>query len=101
MDEWGYAQSDPGEQLARLHFFSMKKLQDRVEIDVTITVKEFITPPFGALTFFAQADKETNQKIGPYIPFGWGSTLLEALRNCMKEVNRFPYEGDLQKPASV
>ena len=34
MSEWGYAQQDPREQLALLHSFSIKKLQDGAEIDM-------------------------------------------------------------------
>jgi hypothetical protein len=92
MDDWGYAQTDPREQLAQLHLFSVKKLQDEMEIEMTITVKEFFTPPLGGLRFFAEADKQTNQKVAPYTPCGWGSTLLEALAACMREIDRFPYQ---------
>ena len=92
MNDWGYAQANPSEQLARLHFYSMKKCQAGGDIEVTITVKEFFTPQDPALMFFAQADKQTNQKVVPYTPCGWGKTLLEALARCVEEVNRFPYQ---------
>jgi hypothetical protein len=92
MNDWGYAQSNPREQLARVHVFCIKKVQDGAEIEMTITVKEFFTPPLGALQFFAQADKQTNQKVAPYTPSGWGSTMLEALGACVREINRFRYE---------
>ncbi len=92
MNDWGYAQQDPAEQLARLHYFSMKKVQAGGAIDFLITVKEFITPPDPAHIFFAQADKQTNQRVAPYTPCGWGKTLLSALQECVREVNRFPYE---------
>jgi hypothetical protein len=91
MNEWGYAQRDPAEQLARLHFFSMTKLQAGGNIDFLITVKEYVTPKDPALVFFAQADKQTNQRVAPYTPCGWGKTLLAALEECVREVNRFPY----------
>jgi hypothetical protein len=91
MSDWGYAQSNPNERLARLHYFSMKKLQDGVEIEMTITVQEFFTPSDPAILFFAQADKQTNQKVAPFTPCGWGRTLLEALEECVRSVNRFPY----------
>ena len=45
------------------------------------------------MRFFAQADKQTNQKTAPYLPTGWGSNLLQALSACIKEIKRFPYEG--------
>lgn len=93
MNDWGYAQGHPSEQLARLHYFSMiKKTQAGGEVEFTITVKEFVTPKDGALVFFAQADKQTNQKLAPYTPCGWGKTLLGALQECVREINRFPYQ---------
>jgi hypothetical protein len=93
MTDWGYAQSHPKEHLARLHFFSMKKIEPGGEVDLTITVKEFFTPQERALAFFAQADIQTNQGVAPYTPAGWGQTLLEALEACVREVNRFPHLG--------
>jgi hypothetical protein len=92
MSDWEFAQTDPAEQLGRLYFFSMKKLQGSEEIDFTITVKEFCTPKNPALKFFAQADKETNQHAAAYTPSGWGKTMLEALSACIREINRFPYQ---------
>jgi hypothetical protein len=92
MSDWGYAQTDPVEQLARVHYFSVKKVQDGEEIEMQIMVKEYFTPPLGGLQFFAQTDKHTNQKIAPYRPSGWGSTMLEALGACVREMNRFPYQ---------
>lgn len=98
MNDWAYAQGHPSEQLARLHHFSMiKKTQAGTEVEFTITVKEFATPKDGALVFFAQADKQTNQTVAPYTPCGWGKTLLGALQECVREINRFPYyEQDAQ-----
>jgi len=92
MSDWQFAQSDPNEQLALLHYFTMKKLQGAEEIDFMITVKEFSTPKNLALKFFAQADKETNQQVVAYTPSGWGKTMLEALAACIREINRFPYQ---------
>jgi len=91
MNDWGYAQAHPDEEFAKLHLFSMKKRQDGDEIEFTITVKEFFTPKDPALKFFAEADKQTNQKVLPFTPCGWGVTLLGALEECVKAVNRFPY----------
>jgi hypothetical protein len=93
MNDWGYAQAHPAEQLARLHHFSMLKQQEGGEIEITITVKEFFSPKDPMLLFLAQADKQTNQKVAAYTPSGWGRTLLEALERCVREVNRFPYQG--------
>jgi hypothetical protein len=94
MDDWQYAQHNPTEQLARLHFFTVKKLQEGKEIDFTITVKEFVTPKDGMMTFFAEADKQTNQRVAPYTPCGWGRNLLAALEECIREIHRFPYHGE-------
>ena len=94
MKEWGFAQNHPNEELAQLHLFSMKKQQPNGEIEFTITVKEFITPKEPTMHFFAQADKETNQLTAAYRPCGWGKTMLEALAECVRAINRFPYEGE-------
>ena len=93
MHEWTYAQTDPSEQLAQVHYFSMKKLQPDGEVEFIITVKEFCTPKDPAARFLAQTDKQTNQKVATYTPTGWGTSLLEALSECVKAVNRFPYQG--------
>jgi hypothetical protein len=45
------------------------------------------------MLFYAQADKQTNQKTVPYTPVGWGRTLLEALADCIRAIHKFPYEG--------
>jgi len=97
MDDWGYAQRHPDEEFARLHLFYMKKKQDSEDIEFIITVKEFFTPKDPALKFFAQADKQTNQNVMPFTPSGWGTSLLAALEECVKAVNRFPYH----KPEST
>ena len=102
MNDWQYAQTDPREQLARLHFFSIKKLQGEAEIEMIITVKETFTPALGgAMQFFAQADKQTNQNVLPYTPSGWGKTMLEALLACVREINRFPYQAEAGESANV
>ena len=93
MREWGFAQNHPDEELAQLHFFSMNKLQDGKAIEFQITVKEYITPKEPTMHFFAQTDKETNQSTAPFRPCGWGKTMLEALAECVRAINRFPYEG--------
>ena len=91
-NEWTFAQSSPSDELARLHFFSIKKPQSQGEIEFTITVHEYVTPRDPEMRFFAQADKQTNQKTAPFTPSGWGRTLLDALSDCVKAVHRFPYE---------
>jgi hypothetical protein len=80
--------------LAQLHFFSVNKKQDGKVIEFRITVKEYATPNKLSMRFYAEADKQTNQKTAPYTPNGWGQTLLQALGDCVKAIERFPYEGD-------
>ncbi len=91
--EWTFAQASPAQQLAQLHFYSILKKQGDAEIEFVITVKEYVTPKDPAMRFFASADKQTNQKTAPFTPCGWGKTLLDALAECMRAVDRFPYEG--------
>lgn len=93
MSEWTFAQTDPSEELAQLHYFSLKKRQPEGEIEFLITVWEYATVQEPGMRFFARADKQTNQKTLPFTPCGWGSTLLKALSECVKAVHLFPYEG--------
>jgi hypothetical protein len=94
MTEWHFAQTDPAEELALLHHFSMKKSQPGGEVEFLITVREYVNRNAQFMRFFAKADKQVNQKTAPVTPCGWGETLLEALSECMKAIHRFPYEGD-------
>jgi hypothetical protein len=94
MSEWTFAQSQEFEELAQLHFFSINRKQGDQLIEFRITVKEFAKPNHLSMRFYAEADKATNQKTAAYIPNGWGPTLLQALSDCVKAIQRFPYEGD-------
>ena len=94
MAEWTFAQSDSNDELAQLHFFSINKRQDGRVIEFRITVKEYATANHLSMRFFAETDKQTNQKTAAYTPNGWGQTLLLALSECIKAIQRFPYEGD-------
>ena len=93
MKEWGFAQTDIADRLAQLHFFSIEKSHPRGEIEFVITVREYVKPKEPEMLFFAQADKQTNQKTAPFTPSGWGRTLLDALSECIRAIHRFPYEG--------
>ncbi len=94
MSDWEFAQSDPYQRLAQLHYFSVeKKLESGGAVEFIITVKEFVTPKEPTMLFFAQADKQTNQNVAPYTPSGWGKTLHDALSQCVRAVDRFPYHG--------
>jgi hypothetical protein len=96
MTDWKFAQREPEEELAKVSFFSMKKQQDGQSIEFGITVREFVTPKDPCMLFFAEADKQTNQRTAPYTPSGWGTTLLEALSDCMEGIRRFPYEPEAE-----
>lgn len=72
----------------------MVKVQGDREIEFLITVKEFVSPQEPTMKFFAQADKQTNQKTIAFTPCGWGGSMLKALSECMQAVRRFPYEGE-------
>jgi hypothetical protein len=99
LDDWKFAQREDSERLAKVHYFSMQKQQGSDEIEFVITVREYVKPKDPSILFFAQADKETNQKTAPYKPCGWGRSLLEALSKCMDEIRRFPYEGTTRSDA--
>lgn len=99
MSDWKYAQKDPEERLAQLHFFSVRKKHSSGEVETRITVQEFATPEIGALQFFAMADIELNQKTAKFQPSGWSNTLAGALSECLKNLRRFEYEGPEQASA--
>ena len=94
MSDWQYAQSDKSEELAQITYYSMRKRDPGREVEFRITVKEYVSPPPGQHSrFFAQADKQVNQKTAPLLPHGWGDSLLKALADCMRMIREFPYEG--------
>ena len=88
MDDWQFIEADLSEELAQLHFFSVKK----GSVDFVITVKEFAQRNPQHMRFFAQADKPVNQKTAAFLPFGWGETLLQAVSECMNSIRKYPYE---------
>jgi len=93
--KWQLVEADRAEELAELHFFSMKKHQAKRDVDFRITVREYATPPAGQhLHFFAEADKHVNQATAPILPCGWGDSVLEALSSCLRLIRQFPYEGE-------
>ena len=93
MTDWVFAQTDSSEELARLHYFSFKKRQGDMEVEFVITVREYAERNKQHMKFFAQADKQVNQKTLPCTPFGWGETALDALSECFKMIRRYSYEG--------
>ena len=86
MSEWQFIDSDQAEELAQLHFFSVKK----GDVEFTITVKEYAQRNPQHMRFFAQADKQVNQKTAPFFPFGWGETLIQSLTECIKSIRKYP-----------
>ena len=94
MSDWRFARQDKSDQLCQLHYFAVKKQVPGGEIEFLITVREYVDPPDMAMRFLAQSDKQTNQKTAPFTANGWGSSLMEALSECIREIHRFPYEGD-------
>jgi hypothetical protein len=90
--DWVYAQRDPTEELAQLHYFSFKKRQPEGEVEFVITVKEFASRNVAQMRFYAQADREINQRTAPFRPFGWGDSLLVALTECIRTIREHPYE---------
>jgi hypothetical protein len=93
--QWDFTQTNPSEELAQVHFFTMKKRQPEGEVAFRITVKEYALPPAGQrVRFFAEADKLVNQKTAPLLPSGWGDSVLEALEGCLWLIRQFPYEGE-------
>ncbi|MBM3737688.1 MAG: hypothetical protein FJW39_18060 [Acidobacteria bacterium] len=93
MSDWQFAQGDQTERLAKVHLFSMmKKDVHGAEVEIHVTVREYVTPRDPAMRFFATADRDTSAGRVRYHPAGWGATLLEALSMCMREIHRFPLE---------
>ena len=92
MTEWVYAQKEPSEELAELHYFSFTKRQPHGDVQFVITVKEFAERNALQMRFYAQADKQVNQKTAPFLPFGWGDSLLRALSECIDGIRQNPYD---------
>ena len=93
MSDWRFAQKNASEELAQLQLFSFKKCHGQGQTEFVITVREFAAPPPGQyVRFFAQADKPVNQKVAPFLPSGWGNSLLDALSDCTRAIREFPCE---------
>ena len=93
MNDWRFAQKSPTEELAQLQMFSFKKCHGAGNTEFVITVREYAAPPPGQhVRFFAQADKQVNQKVAPFLPTGWGNSVLDALSDCTRMIREFPCE---------
>ena len=84
-----WAVRDEADELAG--YFSFKPKADG-EVEFVITVKEFAPRNNVQMRFYAQADKEVNQKTARFRPFGWGDSLLAALTECIRIIRQHPYE---------
>lgn len=89
MAEWEYAQDDPSEELAQLQFFSVK---NKGGAEFTISVKEYATPKTEQMRFFATSERKILVEGVPMAPFGWGTTLLKALMECIQKIQAHPCE---------
>lgn len=88
MSDWKFIETHPTEHFCRVESFAIQKNG----VEFHITVREFHQPPDPAMPFFAQADKQVNQKSAVYTPSGWGSTMNDAVWECIKAIRKFPYE---------
>ena len=92
MTDGHFSQTDPSEEFAKLHLFAMQKRQATGDVEFVIAGFEYVNRNQLNMRFYARADKQVNQKTAPFIPFGWGDTMLAALRECMKSIRKYPYE---------
>ena len=93
MEEWIYAQTQPSDCLAKLHYLSVKKQHAGGEVELRIAVKEFATPQIDSLHFFAMTDLPFDQTT-QYRPCVWANTSLGALSECL--INQ--YEAPPESP---
>ena len=94
MSDTSFISAKPEEELAKLHYYSIKKCQPGGDVEFVITVYEYAERNKQFMKFYARADKPINQGSAAFIPFGWGETLTMALTECVKEIRRYPYEAE-------
>jgi hypothetical protein len=88
MSDVSFPHAAQAEELAQLHFFSIRKR----EAEIRITVKEFAIRNAQGMKFFAQAEQAFLQAGVAFYPFGWGETLSEALGECIGQIRRHDYQ---------
>jgi hypothetical protein len=93
LSDWVFAQREAAQQLCELSQYGVKTKQAGGDVEFIITVRQYVTPPDPTMTFFASADKQTNQSVAAFTPSGWGKTKVEALDLCIRAIGRFPYPG--------
>lgn len=89
MSDWKYIRQNPGEALAQLHYFSVKKQSAEGDVELHITVREYASADIGSLLFFAQTDEMMNRSAAPFRPSGWSNTLGGAIEECLLNIRRF------------
>jgi len=89
MSDWKYIRQNPGEALAQLHYFSVRKKSPTGDVELHITVHEYASADIGNLLFFAQTDETMNRSAAPFRPSGWSSTLAGAVEECLLNIRRF------------
>jgi hypothetical protein len=89
VSDWKYIRQNPGEALAQLHYFSVKKKSAAGDVELRITVHEYAHADIGNLLFFAQTDETMNRSAAPFRPSGWSSTLAGAIEECLLNIRRF------------
>jgi hypothetical protein len=92
MPDSNFPYSEQIEELAQLHYFSVKKRYTGGEIEIRITVKEFAMRNAQGMRFYAQTDQSLNQAAVAFQPFGWGETMSEALRECLTQIRQYRYQ---------
>lgn len=91
--DWEFIETHAEEAFSRIEYFGFKKpMPDGTSVDFVVTLHHYRLRPDPAMSFFAQADKQVNQKTAPYTPSGWCSTAQEALWECLKSIRKFPYQ---------
>ncbi len=89
MSDWKYIRQNPGEALAQLHYFSVRKQSPAGDVELHITVREYASADIGSLLFFAQTEETMNRGVAPFRPSGWSSTIAGAIEECLLNIRRF------------
>jgi hypothetical protein len=91
MSDWKFAEANPSEKLAKLHFYSVQAKTPSGPKELRITIYEYASQT-GNQAFFAQTDELLNEHLVPFRPCGFGNTLFAALSECLRNVRRFEPE---------
>ncbi len=91
MEGWKFAQKDPTEALALLHFFSVTKKHASGEIEARITVKEFANAKTTDMKFLCEAEVVGGTRRHGYFtrPVGGGCDLVRSPGNSCGTIRNF------------